>query len=335
MKVLIYSARAFEIPYLKKANSERHQLEFTEEALSPETAHLAHDFEAISIFSADQACKSTLKSLSLHNIQFISLRSVGFDNVDLKAAKSFGMKVANVPAYSPYAIAEHATALLLALNRHLIEANLRVQRYNFKLDDLVGYDLNNKTVGIIGTGRIGSVMAKIMHGFGCKLLGHDVEQKSTLKKNFQMNYTNLKSLCRKSDIITLHVPLNSKTKHLIDKSLINQMKPGVILINTARGQVVNTRDVLKALRSGKIGALGMDVYENESGLFFKDHSNAVPDDELLNSLRSLPNVLITGHQAFLTREALSNIAQTTFENINAWDSGQNSVNELWEVKGQL
>jgi D-lactate dehydrogenase len=289
---------------------------------------LADGFEAVCIFSADRACASTLKALYQYNIQYISLRSVGYDNVDLKTAKGLGIKIANVPAYSPYAIAEHAVALLLALNRHLIQANSRIQRFNFKLDDLVGFDLNTKTVGIVGTGRIGSVMAKIMHGFGCQLLGYDLEENVTLKENYQMNYTDLKSLCRQSDIISLHVPLNSKTRYLINKSLISEMKPGVILINTARGQVINTRDVLQALKNGKIGALGMDVYEKERGLFFKDHSKGLPDDGLLKDLKSLPNVLMTGHQAFLTREALTNIAQTTIENINTWDSGQNCVNEL-------
>jgi D-lactate dehydrogenase len=328
VKLLVYSARDFEIPYLKQANQGQHSVHFTEEALDPSTAFLAKGYDAISIFSADDACSTSLSALNDHGVKYISLRSVGYDNVDLPASEQLNIRVANVPAYSPYAIAEHAVSLMLALNRHLIEAHKRVRKYNFKLDGLEGFDLYQKTIGIVGTGKIGSVVAKIMHGFECTLLGYDLKKTTRLENDFNMTYTGLKELCRQSDIISLHVPLNYKTKGIIDKELIQQMKKGVILINTARGRVIDTRAVLDGLQGGRIGALGLDVYENESGIFFKDRSQDVPEDPLLTVLNSLPNVLITGHQAFLTKEALSNIAETTINNLDSWQSGHPLQNEI-------
>ena len=328
MKVLVYSSKDFEIPYLENANNRKHQLTFIREALSSKTAEKAIGYDAISIFSADEACFITIEKLKDFGVKFIVLRSVGHDNINLRAASRSNIKVANVPAYSPYAIAEHAVALLLALNRKLIESNRRVRHYNFNLNNLVGFDLNNKTVGIIGTGRIGAVMSKIMHGFGCKLLGYDLEKDSTLIERYHMCYTTLKELCEQADIISLHVPLNSETHQLINEDLIFEMKNGVIIINTARGSVLNTEHVIKGLKSGKIGALGIDVYENERGVFFKDRSQEIPNDDLLIRLNAFSNVLITGHHAFLTQEALTNIAETTIYNLECWDSGKETENEL-------
>ena len=328
MKVLVYSSKAFEIPYLEKANHKKHKLTFIEEALSSETAMKAVGYDAISIFSADEACFLTIEKLCDFGVKYITLRSVGYNNVNLRAAARSKIRVANVPKYSPYAIAEHAVALLLALNRKLIESNYRVSHFNFDTNDLVGFDLNKKTVGIIGTGQIGGVMCKIMHGFGCKLLGYDIEEDSSLKELYNLNYTSLQELCEKSDIITLHVPLNSETHQIINEELISEMKDGVILINTARGSVINTDHVIEGLISGKIGALGIDVYENERGVFFKDRSHNVPNDDNLLKLNALPNVLITGHHAFLTVEALTNIAETTIENLDCWESGIETENEL-------
>lgn len=328
MKVLVYSAKAFEIPYLEKANKNQHQLTFTNEALSSGTAMKAVGYDAISIFSADEACFMTIEKLNSFGVKYISLRSVGYDNVNLRAASRAAIKVANVPAYSPYAIAEHAVSLLLVLNRKLIDSNQRVKHYNFNLDGLVGIDLNKKTVGIIGTGKIGSVMAKIMHGFGCELLGFDISEDKKLVKNYNLKYATLNDLCEKADIITLHVPLTTETHQMIDEDLMSQMKKSVIIINTARGSVINTEHAIDALKSGRIGALGIDVYENEKGVFFKDHSNDIPDDLLLMQLNAFPNVLITGHHAFLTDEALTNIAETTIYNLNCWDSGKETENEL-------
>ena len=331
MKVLVYSTKDFEIPYLENANNKKHKLTFIKEALSSETAMKAIGHDAISIFSADIADFITIEKLKDFGIKYITLRSVGHDNINLRTASRFNIRVANVPAYSPYAIAEHAVALLLALNRKLIESNYRVSHYNFNLNNLVGFDLNGKTVGIIGTGKIGSVMSKIMNGFGCNLLGCDIEENNSLIENYNMRYTTLKELCVQSDIISLHVPLNAETYQLINEDLIYDMKDGVILINTARGSVINTEDVLEGLKRGKIGALGMDVYENEKDIFFKDHSQDLPDDNLLIKLNAMPNVLITGHHAFLTEEALSNIAETTIYNLDCWNTGKETENELTDI----
>lgn len=328
MKVLVFSSRDFEIPYLEGANKKKHQLTFIDDALSSNTAMMAVGYDAVSIFSADEACFITIEKLKDFGVKYIALRSVGHDNVNLRAASRLNIKVANVPAYSPYAIAEHAVALLLVLNRKLIESHLRVSHYNFNLNNLVGFDLNKKTVGIIGTGRIGSVMCKIMHGFGCTLLGYDIKENKALENLYNINYTSLEELCASSDIISIHVPLNAETHYLINEDLIFEMKDGVIIINTARGSVINTEHIIEGLRNGKIGALGIDVYENEKGVFFNDHSQNIPDDDILMRLNSLPNVLITGHHAFLTEEALTNIAETTIYNLDCWSNGEETENEL-------
>lgn len=335
MKILVYSAKGFEIPYLQRANNTQHQLIFTNEALSSQTAMKAVGYDAISIFSADEACFLTIEKLKDFGVKYIALRSVGYDNVNIRAAKRLDIKVANVPAYSPYAIAEHAVALLLTLNRKLIISNDRVNHYNFDLDNLVGFDLNEKTVGIIGTGKIGSVFTKIMNGFGCTILGYDIEENENLVSQFNLKYTTLDKLCEQADIISLHVPLNTETYQLINEDLIDKMKKGVIIINTARGSVINTEQVIDGLKSEKIGALGIDVYENEKSIFFKNHSNQVPDDDVLMKLNAMHNVLITGHHAFLTEEALTNIAETTIYNIDCWESGKGTENELTNNKTQL
>lgn len=328
MKTLVYSAKDFEIPYLEKANDRKHKLTCIKDALSSKTAMKAVGYEAISISSGDEACFITLEKLKDFGIKHITLRSVGYDNVNLRAASRLRIRVANVPAYSPYAIAEHAVSLLLTLNRKLIESNQRVKHFNFNLDSLIGFDLNNKTVGIVGTGRIGSVMAKIMHGFGCKLLGYDIEENKNLTEIYNMKYMSLPELCEQSDVISLHIPLNTETHHLIDENLIDQMKEHVIIINTARGAVIHTEHILKSLENKTIGALGMDVYENEKGIFSKDLSHNVPNDEMLIKLNAMPNVLLTGHHAYLTEEALTNIAETTIYNLNCWSNGKESENEL-------
>ena len=331
MKVLIYSAKDFEIPYLEKANNRKHKLSFTKEALSSKTAINAVGYNAISIFSADEACFITIEKLKDLGVKYIALRSVGYDNVNLRAAAQLNIKVANVPAYSPNAIAEHAVSLLLSLNRRIIESNHRVKHFNFDLKNLVGFDLKNKTVGIIGTGKIGAVMTKIMHGFGCNLLGYDININNDLINQYSMCYTTLEDLCKQSDIISIHVPLNSETHQLIDEDSISKMKEGVIIINTARGAIINTEHIIEGLKNGKIGALGIDVYENESGIFFNDLSQNIPDDDLLIKLNAMPNVLITGHHAFLTEEALTNIAETTIYNLDSWSKGNETENELTEL----
>ncbi len=331
MKVLIFSAKDFEIPYLEQANRGKHKFVFVKEALSSQTAMKVIGYDAISIFSADEACFNTIEKLRDFGVKYIALRSVGFDNVNIKSATRLDIRVANVPEYSPYAIAEHAAGLLLAVNRKLIESNRRVKHFNFNINNLVGFDLNTKTVGIIGTGKIGAVMTKIMHGFGCHILGYDIKQNVELVTNYNLRYTTLKKLCELADIISIHVPLNRETHQLINEDLISEMKQGVVIINTARGAVINAKDVIEGIKNGKIGALGMDVYENEKGIFFRDHSLNIPDDNLLLALNARPNVLITGHHAFLTDEALTNIAETTIYNLDCWEAGKETENELTKI----
>lgn len=328
MKLLVYSAKDFEIPYLKKANEKGHRIAFCKEALDSETAINAVGHKAISIFSGDDASVTVLEILWDLGVRYITLRSSGYNNINLKRAKSLGFKVANTPNYSPHAIAEHAVALLLTFNRKLITANTQTHQYNFEQNNLIGFNLHGKTVGIIGTGRIGSIMAKIMHGFGCNILGNDLEPDDDLVENCGVTYTSLDDICRKADIISLHIPLNSRNYQLINKSKFIMMKQNVILINTARGAIVETNALLKALETKNIAGYCTDVYEKEKGIFFKDHSTEGITDEKLIRLLSLPNVLLTPHIGFATEEALENIAQITFENIDDWEEVGICQNEL-------
>ncbi len=268
MKVLIYSAKDFEIPFLEKANNEVHHIKYIPERLTLKTANLALGFEVVSIFSADDASSMVLERLKDFGVTHIALRSTGYDNINLTKAKKLGLKVANAAGYSPYAIAEHAVGLLLALNRKFIQSNQRVSDYNFSLSNLVGFDLNNKTVGIIGTGRIGKVIAKIMHGFGCRIIANDIFENHDLKTKYRVTYADLESLCKESDVIFLSTPLTTQTHHMIDVNTIENMKKNVLLINIARGAVVNTKDLIKALESKRIAGYGSDVYEHENGIFF-------------------------------------------------------------------
>jgi len=236
--------------------------------------------------------------------------------------------VARVPAYSPYAIAEHTMALILALNRRLIKAHNRVREQNFSLNGLTGFDLNGKTVGVIGTGKIGSVLVKILHGFGCNILAQDIEESKDLIDKYGVIYSDCATLCKHADIISLHVPLKASTKHLINKEHIALMKSGVMLINTSRGGLVDTKAVIEGLKTKKIGYLGLDVYEEEEGLFFEDHSDDILQDDVIARLMTFNNVLITSHQAFLTETALTNIAETTIYNLDCFDKEILSGNEI-------
>ena len=328
MKVIIYSIKDFERSYLLTANKMNHEITYAEKALNAQTVGLAQTHEAVVVFAGDDVSTAVVEKLHEAGVKYIAIRAVGHDNVDIKKANDLGIKVANVPEYSPYAIAEHAVALMLALNRKLILADRQVHQHNFTVSNLVGFDMHQKKVGIIGTGRTGSVVAKILHGFGCQLSGYDIEENKELAIKYNLEYVDLKTLCQSSDIITLHTPLNTATKYLINKEMLDIMKPGVVLINTARGAVINTEDVIEALANGKIGYLGLDVYEREKGIFFYDHSKQKIKDDVLKKLMSYPNVIITPHQAFATNEALSNIADTTFYNIDCWAKNENSKNEL-------
>ena len=328
MKTLIYSIKDFERSYLLNQNKMNHELTLIEEPLISDTVALAKGHEAVVVFTGDDVSTTVMQKLHDAGVKYIAIRAVGYDNVDIKTANYLGIKCANVPEYSPYAIAEHAVALMLALNRKLVLADKQVHHHNFTVGNLVGFDLHQKTVGIVGTGRIGSVAAKILHGFGCNLLGYDIEEKKELKEKYNLKYVDLKTLCSSSDIITLNTPLNTATKYMINKDMLDVMKNGVMLINTARGAVINTDHVIEALDSGKIGYLGLDVYEREKGIFFYDFSKNKVKDGVLKKLMGNPNVIITPHQAFATNEALSNIADTTFYNLDKWAQNLNSENEL-------
>ena len=328
MKTLVFSCYSFDQPFLEKAALNKHDLTFTKEALGLANVELAAGYDAIALRSSDDASAPVLERLVDLGVRFIALRTVGYDNVDLEVAERLSIRVAHVPEYSPYAIAEHGVAMLLMLNRKLYEAQLLIQMQDFRLDSLVGFDLHGKTVGIIGVGNIGFAFAKIMNGFGCKLLAHDPEKhpKST---GIGLEYVSKKELLRKSDIISLNCPLNEHTRYLIDFEEFAMMKKGAILINTARGGVVNTRALIENLKTGHIGGACLDVYEREKGLFFSDHRNTIIQDEMYHILRSFKNVLMTGHQAFLTKEALQGMATTTIANLDAWEAGGTSENELF------
>jgi D-lactate dehydrogenase len=328
MRVAIFSTHVFEKPFLERANSGKHEIVFHDVALSKDTACLAKGCDAVGLFSSDTANAEVLALLRADGVKYIALRSVGFDHVDLPYASVFNMKVANVPAYSPHAIAEHSVTLMMSLNRKVVVADHRIKRHDFSINGLIGFDMHGKTVGIVGTGNIGSVVVKILHGFGCKLLAYDLEEDAALVSNYDVRYTTLDDLCQQSDIISLYVPLNTHTTYLINENNIAMMKQGVMLINTARGGVVDTQAVLNGLYSGKIGAFGMDVYEHEKGVFFTDLSHETLQDKTLALLTTFSNVLITAHQAFLTNEALAGIAGTTIDNLDQWQRANHSENQL-------
>lgn len=318
MRTTVFSTNKFEKEFLVTANKGQHELKFVELPLSIDTANLAEGSDAVSLFVNDDGSEKVLEKLSDIGVQFLALRSAGFNHVDVKKASKLGLRLARVPAYSPYAVAEHTVALMLLLNRKLIRANNRVHEGNFSLDGLTGFDMNGKTAGIIGTGQIGTVVVKILHGFGCKIVAVDQHEDPSIVEKYGVRYTDTDSLYREADIISLHVPLNPATKYLINKNSIARMKQGVMLINTSRGGLVNTKDVINGLKTGRIGYLGLDVYEEEAGLFFVDHSEEILQDDVISRLLSFRNVVITSHQAFLTDTALQNIADTTVYNLNCF-----------------
>lgn len=328
MKTLFYSTKAYEQPYLEVANTKDAEIVCIKKSLSVETAHLATGFDIVSIFTGDDASSDVMEILHKSGVRFITTRAAGHDNIDIEKANKYGIRVTNVPAYSPYAIAEHAVAMMLALNRKIVLADKQVHQQNFTTDKLIGYDLHGKTIGIIGVGIIGSVLVKIMHGFGCKIIGCDLIENDFLKKEYAVTYTDKETLCSTADIISIHTSFSPETKYLINKSMIALMKPGIMLINTGRGGCVNTADVIEGLENGIIGAYGADVYENERGIFFCDLTVKEMKDVLLKKLLAMPNVLVTPHQAFATEQALTNIADTTFYNIQCMQNNRPSKNEL-------
>ncbi|WP_406695577.1 2-hydroxyacid dehydrogenase [Singulisphaera sp. Ch08] len=315
MKVAVFSTKPYDQISLDGANTEhRHELVYFDARLSAATATLAQGCEAICAFVNDELNGPVLDELHRGGVRLVALRCAGYNNVDLEVAQRHRLVVARVPAYSPHAVAEHTVALILGLNRKIYRAYNRVREGNFALDGLLGFDLHGRTVGVVGTGQIGLEVARIMRGFGCQVLAYDI-QPNPESEALQVRYVPLADLFAKSDIITLHCPLTPATRHLIDAESLSTMKPGVMIINTGRGALVDTEAVIAGLKSAKIGYLGLDVYEEEADLFFEDHSGQVIHDDVFARLLTFPNVLITGHQAFFTREALQGIATTTLANL--------------------
>lgn len=326
MKVAVFSTRKYDQEYLDKFNS-GHALTYFNVHLTSATVKMAKGFDAICVFVNDKADELTIKELAENGVKLIALRSAGFNNVDLQAAAANHIKVVRVPAYSPQAVAEHAVALILTLNRKTHKAYNQVRESNFSLEKLLGFNLFGKTIGVIGTGKIGSCFCRIMLGFGCKLLAYDLVPDEELQQKGVV-YTSLDELLLQSDIISLHCPLTPETRHLIGKEALAKMKNGAMLINTSRGAVISTKDVIKELKTGKLGYLGIDVYEQEEHLFFNDLSEKVLLDDLIARLMTFPNVLITAHQGFFTKEALQEIATTTFRSLDQFENGQMLENEI-------
>jgi D-lactate dehydrogenase len=328
MRVIVYSTKPYDREFLSAANAAHgHELTFVEARLTRETVALAAGFPGLCSFVNDAIDAPMAEALAAGGTRLLALRCAGFNQVDLEAAARVGLRVSRVPGYSPYAVAEHAAALVLALNRRLHRAYARVREGNFALEGLLGFDLHGKTVGVVGTGQIGEVFVRIMAGFGCRVLASDPHERDEVRA-LGATYVALEELFARSDIIALHCPLTASTHHLIDDAALARMRDGVMLINTGRGALIDTRAVLDALKSGKIGYLGLDVYEEEAGLFFEDRSSTVIQDDVFARLLTFPNVLITGHQGFFTREALENIARTTMENVTAFERGEPSGNEV-------
>ncbi len=326
MKIAFFSTKPYDKEFFEKYN-QTNELTFYDVSLNESSVRLAQGFDAICVFVNDKVNASIIEKLGKLGIRLIALRCAGFNNVDLTAAKKANMCIVRVPAYSPHAVAEHALALIMTLNRKTHKAYNRVREGNFSLEKLIGFDLFQKTVGVIGTGKIGEAFARIMLGFGCKVLAYDLFQNQSLT-DVGIKYCSLDELLSQSNIISLHCPLTEKTLHLIDNQAIEKMKTGAMLINTSRGALIDTQAVIEALKSKKLSYLGLDVYEQEANIFFNDLSEEILVDDTLARLMSFPNVLITSHQGFLTEEALTQIAVITLDNITAFEQGQKSGNEV-------
>ncbi len=322
MRVGVFSTKPYDRQFLLAANKNfSHELTFFEPKLDRETCKLAEGFPAVCAFVNDELDAYVLLTLAKGGTKLIALRCAGFNNVDLRAAEELELTVTRVPAYSPQAVAEHTVGLILALGRKLHKAYNRVREGNFSLEGLLGFDLHRQTVGIIGTGKIGSCVAQILRGFGCRVLAYDVIQNPHVIA-LGVSYVTLPELFAGSDIITLHCPLAPETHHLINEEAIAQMKRGVMIINTSRGALLDTRAAIRALKTGKIGAMGLDVYEEEADLFYENLSDQVLQDDVFARMLTFPNVIITAHQAFFTRGAMEAIARETLANITAFEQGQ-------------
>ena len=316
-KISFFSTQPYDNVFFEKYNADfGFELDFFETQLNTHTVNLIQNSTVVCVFVNDVVNDSVIEKLAEKGVKIIALRCAGFNNVDLEAAKKHGIQVCRVPAYSPEAVAEHAMAMILTLNRKIHKAYNRVREQNFSLNGLLGFDLHGKTVGIIGTGNIGKAFSKIVKGFGCKVLAYDIVTNAEMKLD-GVRFVDIETIFKESDIISLHCPLNDKTSHIINENSLAQMKNNVMIINTSRGGLIDTTDIISALKSGKVGYLGIDVYEQEEKLFFRDLSGNIIQDDDIQRLMSFPNVLVTAHQAFFTNEALTQIASVTYTNIKS------------------
>lgn len=332
MKVAIFSTKSYDKEYLDKANTEaKHELVYFESSLKEHSVKLTEGFNAVCVFVNDRLNAEVIRSMAGLNVKLIALRCAGFNNVDIPVAVDNNIKVLRVPAYSPHAVAEHAVALILTLGRKTHKAYNRVREGNFSLVRLTGFDIYGKTVDVIGTGKIGSIFASIMKGFGCDVIAYDQFRNDALEKS-GIRYVSLHELLSESDIISLHCPLTPETNHMINTDTLHLMKEGVMLINTSRGKLIDSDAAIEALKKGKLGYLGIDVYEQEDKLFFKDLSETIIQDDKLLRLQSFPNVLITAHQAFFTDNALTQISLTTIKNLTDFESGTVSKENVVDLE---
>jgi D-lactate dehydrogenase len=328
MKIAVFSAQRYDQEFFELANaSARHQMRFFDAPLDLNSVAIAAGHEAVCIFVNDKADADVLQALAAGGTRLVALRSTGFNNVDLRAAGELGLKVVRVVSYSPYSVAEHAVALLLAINRKVHRAYNRTRDSNFSLDGLMGFDLHGKTVGVIGTGKIGRVFAKIMLGFGCEVIGYDKFPSDEFLA-LGARYAGLEEIGGRSHVVSLHCPLTPETHHIVNADVLARVKRGALLINTSRGGLVNTEAVIEALKSGQLGGLAIDVYEQEADLFFRDLSDTIITDDVFQRLVSFPNVIVTGHQAFFTREAISTICETTIASVTQFANGQPLTDEI-------
>ncbi|WP_342377261.1 2-hydroxyacid dehydrogenase [Myxococcus stipitatus] len=329
MRLAVFDTYRYDRGALEEANAEfGHALSFLEPRLTLQTARLAEGFHAVCSFVNDRLDAPTLKVLREVGVRLIATRSAGYNHIDLEAARRLDVRVTRVPEYSPHAVAEHAVTLVLSLNRHIPRAFARVRDWNFSLDGLVGFDLSGKTVGVVGTGRIGRAAVRIFRGFGCDVVCFDMAPDAAFAREVGARYVPLEELFSSAEVISLHVPLTPGTRHMVDARSLARMKRGVMLINTGRGALIDSRALIDALKSGHVGAAGLDVYEEEEGIFFQDLSGQVLQDDVLARLLTFPNVLVTSHQAFLTREALVGIARTTLASVRAFERGEPLENEV-------
>ena len=327
MRVLVYDTHSYDQTFLNEANGGRHELEYTTAQLDLHTAALAQGYAGVCLFVSDQANEQIMARLAAAGVRMIAQRSTGFNNLDLAAAAKHGITCMRVGYYSPYAVAEFAVGLLQTLNRRIHRAYNRTREFNFRLAGLLGHDIHGRTVGVVGTGKIGAIFARIMQGFGCPILAYDVRENPECV-SMGVQYVPLEDLLRRADIVSLHVPLMPQTHHLINARTLAIMKPGVMIVNTSRGGLIDTEALIEAVQRGHVAAVGLDVYEEEEGKFFRDLSDQVMDDDVLARLMTFPNVLLTSHQAFFTHEAMTTIAETTIKNITDFEEGRTNENVL-------